>query len=318
MIAPELMGHVAIPYKWKEFLFHRGCSYNVQSILGSGLIAGGRESKQGRQTVFFAPLNPFGSNPDEEKLSGDLSNPRKVHYEGKWKTNQDAVYWINLARAQDKGLQFWQTRSHAIIVCSSVPADCIYKVISQRGEKALFERLSTPRLAPKIVLKSNWRSQEQQPDTLEGPTSAGIGKPLRGLQPSTSTVVLTPASIGKPLREGFDPTEEKEEPEFEVDHRIEGIAQDAILNDEERMGNIKEVVDKLKIGHQPKRKSNRFDQKESQHIYEQCNIELHELGQISGTVQCNSCLKHLPLIFCECGTCLRPDLGLTEKLSRNI
>ena len=26
LITLELMGHVAIPYKWKEFLFHRGCS----------------------------------------------------------------------------------------------------------------------------------------------------------------------------------------------------------------------------------------------------------------------------------------------------
>ena len=37
LIAPELMGHVAISYKWKDFLFHRGCSYDVQSILRSGL-----------------------------------------------------------------------------------------------------------------------------------------------------------------------------------------------------------------------------------------------------------------------------------------
>ena len=33
VIAPELMGHVAIPYKWKEFLFHRGRSCDVTSIL---------------------------------------------------------------------------------------------------------------------------------------------------------------------------------------------------------------------------------------------------------------------------------------------
>ena len=32
----------------------------------------------------------------------------------------------------DEGLRLWQTRSHAVVVCS-VPADCIYKVISQKG-----------------------------------------------------------------------------------------------------------------------------------------------------------------------------------------
>ena len=29
LIAPALLGHVAIPYKWKEILFHRGCSFDV-------------------------------------------------------------------------------------------------------------------------------------------------------------------------------------------------------------------------------------------------------------------------------------------------
>ena len=65
MIALKLMGHVAIPCNWKEFVFHRGCSFNINSILETGLIAGGRESKEGRQTIFFTHLNPFGENPDE-------------------------------------------------------------------------------------------------------------------------------------------------------------------------------------------------------------------------------------------------------------
>ena len=44
------------------------------------------------------------------------------------------------SRAQHKGLRLWQTRSHAVIVYSSVPADCIYKVISQNKEKELYLR----------------------------------------------------------------------------------------------------------------------------------------------------------------------------------
>ena len=66
LIALDFMGHVAIPYRWKKFLFHRGCSFDVTSILRSGLIAGGRESKEGTQTIFFTPLTPTGDNPDEE------------------------------------------------------------------------------------------------------------------------------------------------------------------------------------------------------------------------------------------------------------
>ena len=58
MIAHELMVHVAIPFKWKDFLFHRGCSFDLKSILDAGLFAGGKESKEGRQTVIFTPLDP--------------------------------------------------------------------------------------------------------------------------------------------------------------------------------------------------------------------------------------------------------------------
>ena len=45
---------------------NRGCSWSVQSILGRGLIPGGKESDKARQAVFFTPLNPCGENPDEE------------------------------------------------------------------------------------------------------------------------------------------------------------------------------------------------------------------------------------------------------------
>ena len=81
---------------------------------------------QVRADLLFA-LNPFVPNPHEEKFSDDFTKQRKVHYESIWETTQDAVYWINLGQAQDQdeGLQLWQTRSHAVIACSFVPAYCI-------------------------------------------------------------------------------------------------------------------------------------------------------------------------------------------------
>ena len=41
-------------------------------------------------------------------------------------------------------------------------ADCTYKVISRKKERTLFDRLSTPRPARKIVLESAWQLQQQQ------------------------------------------------------------------------------------------------------------------------------------------------------------
>ena len=95
---------------------------------------------------------------------------------------------------------------------------------------------------------------------------------------------------------------EKEEPEFKVDLRIEGIAQDVILEDEERMGHMQKVKEwyyeldpvpnqLLKIWEKPEKSIN-FSEESSRTIHELGNIELHELGQISRTVQCQSCLQH--------------------------
>ena len=282
------MCHVAIPYKWKEFLFHCGCSVDVPSILTSGLNDGGGESKEGRQTIFFTPLNPFGNNPDEEEPGDDLSTPRKVHYHRKWKNTQDAENWINLARAQHKGSRFWQTRSHGVIVYSSVPADCIYKVISQKTERTFFERLSTPRPAPKIVLKGAWQSQQQQQKQQQDTSESA----------SSSTRKLVKR---EEMERSAQSPVKKEEPECKVDVRIEGIAQDVILKDEERMGKnptssgeIQEVVHArnlfLKIW-DSQEKSIKFSEESSRLTHEMGNTELYELGQAS--VQCHSCLKHM-------------------------
>ena len=218
-----------------------GCSYDASSILKSGLFAGGRESKEGRQTIFFTPLKPFGDISDEEEPRDDLSKPRKVHYHSKWKSRQDAVYWIILARAQDKGLQFWQTRSHAVIVCGNVPADCICKVISQKRKRTFFERLSTLRPAQKIVLKSAWQSQQQQQqqqDTSEGAAS-GTTKLARKEEQGNPTDNPELPSARKLERSAESPVEK--EPEWKVDLRIEGIAQDVIFKDEERMGKSRKI-----------------------------------------------------------------------------
>ena len=92
LIKPELLGHVAVPYNWKEFIFHKGSSFECTSILKSGLVAEGRTSKDGRQTVFFATLIlMFENNAEEEWPSDDFTKTRKEHYRSKWKDSQNAV-----------------------------------------------------------------------------------------------------------------------------------------------------------------------------------------------------------------------------------
>ena len=55
-ISPEMMGHVLLPKGWKVFIYHKGCYFNMKSILQHGLVAGGKRSNEGRKTVFFSPL----------------------------------------------------------------------------------------------------------------------------------------------------------------------------------------------------------------------------------------------------------------------
>ena len=59
-----------------------------------------------------------------------------------------------------------------------------------------------------------------------------------------------------------------------------------------------------------------FSEESLRTIHEMGNIELYELGQISRTVQCQSCSKHIPkrLIFCACGVCLQPDEETIKRI----
>ena len=43
-VMPELMGYVSIPYNWKEFIFHRGCSFDHWSIPKLDLWPEGRKA----------------------------------------------------------------------------------------------------------------------------------------------------------------------------------------------------------------------------------------------------------------------------------
>ena len=70
-----------------------------------------------------------------------FSVPRKVHYHSNWKFTQDAVYWIKLSRARQQGLRFQQTKSNAqsyTILCQQIAS---LKVICEKGDRILFERL---------------------------------------------------------------------------------------------------------------------------------------------------------------------------------
>ena len=163
------------------------------------------------------------------------------------------VMMINMKEKTD-GAVHWKSmgpRSHAVITCSSVPTDCIHKVISPKAERTSLERPSTPRSASKIVLKSAW--------AITAAAARHIGAFCLGYQ-ETDAKRGTRYANRQHRTTGRQETDakycyaywERKAWIFQADHRIEGIAQDVILEDEERMGQIQKMVDKSRTGYHTK------------------------------------------------------------------
>ena len=60
-----------------------------------------------------------------QEVQYDLDKPRITMYKITCKVHQHTEDWCNVKLAQRKGLQFNQTRSHAIALFNTVPAFCI-------------------------------------------------------------------------------------------------------------------------------------------------------------------------------------------------
>ena len=157
LIDPSLQDNVVILDGFFKYIYHVGCGFNLHSIINSGLIPGGQNSSK-RQTVFFLLVDPRDKSlkdPDEI----DLNVPRHAQYwHNAWKRPQDAVYWVDIDLAIQKGLTFYQTRSNAIILQETLPACCIPKVVRLKTGEVLYEKVHmSPRPPPKISLKHEWK-----------------------------------------------------------------------------------------------------------------------------------------------------------------
>ena len=130
MIEHEMTGYVRMQLSWKQILFHRGCSFNLKSILGAGLIAGGREGRENRHTVFFTPFFPRGTEIEEE-FHDDLTKPRNVHCKTEWNTLRTPFTASTSGGRRRKAQRFG--RRIRMQSSPTVPRDCIEPVIPQRG-----------------------------------------------------------------------------------------------------------------------------------------------------------------------------------------
>ena len=131
----SLQDNVVIPSGFFHHMYHIGCAFNLHSIIDSRLIPGGQNSSK-RQTVFFLHVHPRGkSHMDPEKI--DFNVPRRAQYlYSAWKKHQDAVYWVDIDLAIQKGLTIYQTRSNAIILQETFQLIVFRKFLGCKLEKS--------------------------------------------------------------------------------------------------------------------------------------------------------------------------------------
>ena len=71
----------------------------------------------------------------------DLTMPRIAPCKNTWKPQQNIVYWCNLKLVQEKGLLFYQTKSHAIVLYDTLPAVCIEKVVRMKTKDEPYQKV---------------------------------------------------------------------------------------------------------------------------------------------------------------------------------
>ena len=146
-IDPGLQDNVLLPKRFTEYICHVGNVSEMHFIIRSGLIPGEHRLKRGSQSVFFTKVNLVEDNCMEESLC-DLTNPRIGPYKNIWKPHQIrkiGAVWNSLKR--ERGLQFYQTRSHAIVLYNTLLAACIEKVACIKTQDELYQKV---RLTPRV------------------------------------------------------------------------------------------------------------------------------------------------------------------------
>ena len=116
---PELQDNVVLSEGFTEYIYHVGNVSEMHSTIRNGLIPGGQSLKRGRQSVFFTIVNPMEDDTGRDKTPRDLTKPRIAPYKNTWKPLQNTECWCILELDQGTGLQFYQTRSHAIELCNT-------------------------------------------------------------------------------------------------------------------------------------------------------------------------------------------------------
>ena len=126
-IEPELMGYAKNPPNWKKYIYQRGLM--VLSVhIGTTTDSRRKGERQSPSSSFLKLMIFFWDDLEEEESYDDFTVPQKACYVTKLKYYQNAVYWVRWSKTQDQGLEFWQTKSFAIMTHATILGGCIGRV----------------------------------------------------------------------------------------------------------------------------------------------------------------------------------------------
>ena len=119
-------------------------------------------------------------NPMEDELGmgenpRDWTKPRIAPYKNTWKRPQITVLWCNLKLCQERGLQFYQTRSLAVVLHNTLPAARIEKAVCVKTQEELYQKDRLTQRVPRVVTKIElaiWSTRSTKPrrKIILGPT----------------------------------------------------------------------------------------------------------------------------------------------------
>ena len=122
-----------------------------------------------------------------------------------------AVFLCNLKLAQETGLQFYSTRSHAVVLHNTLPAACIEKAVCLKTQEELYQKVRlTPRV-PRVVLETNSQYGQQDPTKPRRKIILGTIKRFDKLRGETciTTVDYRISGVFLSAVEQQDPTEQQ-------------------------------------------------------------------------------------------------------------
>ena len=138
-VDPALQDNVLLPEDPTEYINHIGKVSEKHSIIRSGLIPGGRSSRKGTGKLFFTTVNPMDDDQSMEKPMR-LGQAEDRSIQNTWRPHPNTMYWCTIKLAQKRGFQFYQKRSHAIVLYNTLLAICTEKAVCMKTKEEPYHK----------------------------------------------------------------------------------------------------------------------------------------------------------------------------------